>query len=109
LSSSSCNTKISNIRKGVTTTVAFVCCKNAKQLKTALEAAGYLDKKYRMIRTMKEEDGQIDTVAVPIISECMKAIKDPIQMKELSWVHLISGFGTHYVPYSPSLLGQQKK
>ena len=113
----SSNEECKSTGTAVRTTVAFVISIKAKQLKTALEAASFLDKRYRMTMATKSsqeflllssESSQYGLVAVPILNECVSAVNDPIRREELSWMHLVAGFGTYEVPYSSSILGRQK-
>jgi len=115
--STSSNEEFKSTPTAVRTTVAFVISIKAKQLKTALEAASFLDKRYRMTKATKSsqeflllpsEASQYGIVAVPILNECVSAVNDPVRREELSWMHLVAGFGTHEVPYSSSILGRQK-
>lgn len=91
------------------TNVLYVAAGNAKTIKTALEEAGYLDKRYRMI---KAESGPsledpAGIIAVPVTNECMAALANNEELPD--WFSLLVTTGIQKVPFSTAVLGQQMK
>lgn len=92
------------------TDVFYVTARDAKTLKTALEQAGYLDKRYRMTKaetgpSLENTDGHI---AVPVTRECL-AIFEENRGEMLDWCSLIVARGRQQVPFSTAVLGRQQK
>ena len=82
---------------------------NAKELKTALEKASFLDRTYRMVKA--DESALVNDpashIAVPITSECLKLIKSTPSRSEYPWFSLVEDSGTQVVPYSTTVLGRK--
>ena len=84
--------------------------KDAKTLKTKLEQAGYLDKRYRMT---KAESGPslhnaAGCIAVPVTLECVAILVDK-EDEPPDWSTLVVARGQQEVPLSTALLGRQQK
>lgn len=95
--------------KEQTTTVLYVLARHAKALKTALEQAGYLDKRYRMT---KAESGPslkraMGFIAVPVTSECVAMLEEASD-EQPEWSSLVVARGQQQVPFSTAVLGQQQ-
>lgn len=105
-----------NANSMVETSVLFVLKRNAKELKNALEKYNFLEKKYRMLPAHDSApvNDPNSCVAVPISSACLKEWR---RVKTLSlgsdihssWCSLVLNEGTQQVPFSSSMLGNQKK
>jgi hypothetical protein len=95
--------------KEQTTDVFYVTAGNAKTLKSALEDAGYLDKRYRMV---KAESGPsledaVGHIAVPVTKECLAKFQEESETSE--WYSLVVSRGEQVVPFSTAVLGRQQK
>jgi hypothetical protein len=90
--------------------VLYVTARDAKTLKTALERAGYLDKKFRMAKA--ESGPSLENagwhIAVPVIPECLAMLENN-SGDQPEWVSLVVAKGQQQVPFSSAALGQQRK
>ena len=95
--------------KEQTTSVLYVVAKDAKTLKTSLEQAGYLDKRYRMTNAESGPSLASATgfIAVPVTKECV-AMLDEASGKQPDWSRLLVARGQQKVPFSTAVLGQQQ-
>lgn len=96
--------------------VLFVLKRNAKELKNILEKYNFLDKKYRMVpaHVSAPVNDPKSCIAVPISRTCSeewRRVKDESLDSDIhsSWSSLVLNEGTQPMPYSSSMLGNQKK
>jgi len=94
-------------KEEATTDVLFVTARNAKTLKTALEQAGYLDKKFRMAKA--ESGPSLENagwhIAVPVTRECLATLEGDDEQPK--WSSLIVAKGQQPVPFSTAVLGRK--
>mmetsp|Transcript_8573 Transcript_8573/g.12145 ORF Transcript_8573/g.12145 Transcript_8573/m.12145 type:complete len:120 (+) Transcript_8573:2-361(+) len=93
------------------TNVIYVGKKNAKALKTALEADGFLDKTFRMISAHADSEDWDPKlhIAVPVTKSCLQEIEGRGIAGTPSWKSLVLGTGTQEVPFSTAVLGLKKR
>ncbi len=96
----------SNENSSKETHVIFVRNKKAKELKMALEALGFLDRRFRMTKAEDSTQFQsaVDMIAVPIIDDFHSIIGTD---DSTSWTSLVEGSGTQKMPFSTAVLGNK--
>jgi len=107
-------------QEGKETFVMFVQKPNAKTVKSALEARGWLDKDYRMTSAAKSS-GHSNGLAIPVVSLGLDTFLDRKETNtiessasnlhnlELFPTHLVVGTGQQFCPFSSAVLGNPSK
>jgi hypothetical protein len=92
----------------MTTNVVYVSKKNAKTLKTLLEEASLLDKRFRMTKAATNEDEALrDCIAVPITEVCSSIMMNE-RSQQPAWISLVEGRGRQPVPFSTGTFAGNK-
>lgn len=84
--------------------VVTVTPKNAKAVKTKLEALGWLDKRYRMT---KKQSPQV--IAVPIDSSSLESIQQILENPSEPWHSFLLDQGKEEMPFSTSQFAAKGK
>eukprot|EP00816_Leptocylindrus_hargravesii_P000601 CAMPEP_0196827856 /NCGR_PEP_ID=MMETSP1362-20130617/94376_1 /TAXON_ID=163516 /ORGANISM="Leptocylindrus danicus, Strain CCMP1856" /LENGTH=284 /DNA_ID=CAMNT_0042208509 /DNA_START=533 /DNA_END=1384 /DNA_ORIENTATION=- len=89
------------------TDVIYVASKDAKCLKTALESASYLDKRYRMKKADKNTPNSesCSCIAVPITKSCVEEVVNADGEKPIWYEKYALAFGKEVAPFSTVVLG----
>jgi hypothetical protein len=95
----------------VSTDVLYVQKRNAKQLKTLLENAGLLDKKFRITpadTALSALDDPVSCMAVPVVPTALRMWQSAEGGDALPWGPLVAGTGRQGVLWSSSTFARSK-